>query len=782
MASSLPPCSLIILFFLNYFIFCQGTTANQIPEAYVVYMGSSNSINGEIFDIEATESSHLKLLSSILPSQESERLSLVHTYNHGFKGFSAVLTDEEAAVLSDHDEIVSIFADTTLELHTTRSWDFLESESGIASNHQYPLHASGGEDVIIGIIDTGIWPESPSFNDNGIGKIPSRWNGVCMEGSDFKKSDCNRKLIGARYYDTREDMIKTESNRTLKSHTGSPRDSVGHGTHTASTAAGAMVPNASYYGLGHGTAKGGSPSSRLAIYKACSLAGCSSATILKAMDDAIKDGVDIISISIGVSSIIQSDFLNDPIAIGAFHANEKGIMVVCAGGNDGPDAFTVVNSAPWIMTVAASNIDRAFRSNVVLGNGQIYHGSGINFSNMTRSKTYPIAFAGDVASTMTPLSESSNCYPGSLDLKKAAGKIIVCVNTDPMVSRRIKKLVVESAHAKGIILINEAEKGEPFDSGVFPFSEMGDVDGAEILKYINTTKYPTVTILPTVEVPKVKPAPVVASFSSRGPGGLTETILKPDVAAPGVAILAAMIPPTKKGSVPPGKRPSKFAIKSGTSMACPHVAGTAAFIKSIHPDWSTSMIKSALMTTAIASNNNGKPLTNSSNAFANPHEMGAGEMSPLRTLNPGLVFETTTKDYLHFLCYYGYKQKIITSVSGTNFTCPSNSIEDFISDINYPSISISQLEGHRTVRTVTRTVTNVGQKNATYVAKLDSPRSGLIIKVSPEKLVFTDKGSRTASFKVSFYDKGLTKGYKFGSVTWSDQVHFVRVVFAVNVV
>ncbi|KAI3848188.1 hypothetical protein MKX03_022363, partial [Papaver bracteatum] len=407
-------------------------------------------------------------------------------------------------------------------------------------------------------------------------------------------------------------------------------------------------------------------------------------------------------------------------------------------------------------------------------------GSGINFSNMTRSKTYPIAFGGDVAAKDTPLSESSNCYPGSLDSKKAAGKIIVCVSMDPTVSRLIMKSVVGDANAKGMILINEAEKGAPFESGVFPFSQMGDVDGAKILKYIKATKNPKVTILPTFEMCKVKPAPIVASFSSRGPGGLTETILKPDVAAPGVAILAAMIPPTK-GSVPPGKRPSKFAIKSGTSMACPHVAGAAAFIKSVHPDWSTSMIKSALMTTAVASSNIGKPITDSSNAFASPHEMGAGEMTPLRALNPGLVFETTTKDYLHFLCYYGYKKKIISSISGTKFTCPTKSSEDFISDLNYPSISISKLKRRDKVRTITRTVTNVGHRNATYVAKLHSPRSGLIIKVSPEKLVFTED-SRKASFKVSFYDKGKTKGYKFGSVTWSDHVHFVRVVFAVNVV
>ncbi|OVA13808.1 Peptidase S8/S53 domain [Macleaya cordata] len=681
-----------------------------------------------------------------------------------------------------HDEIVSIFADPTLQLHTTRSWDFLDTESGIRSKHRYP-HVSG-EDVIIGVIDTGIWPESPSFNDEGIGEIPSRWKGVCMEGSDFKKSDCNRKLIGARYYNIRDDMAKPESssNKTQRP-TGSPRDFVGHGTHTASTAAGAMVANASYYGLAQGTARGGSPSSRLAIYKACSLGGCSGATLLKAIDDAIKDGVDIISISIGVSSIIQSDFLNDPIAIGAFHANEKGILVICAGGNDGPDPYSVVNSAPWILTVAASNIDRAFLSNIVLGSGHIIHGSAINFSNLTRSKSYPLAFGADIAATSTPLSEASNCYPGSLDLKKTAGKIVVCVDTNPMVSRRIKKLVVESSHAKGMILINEAEKGEPFDSGVFPFSEIGDIDGVEILKYINTTKNPTATILPTMEIKRFKPAPIVASFSSRGPGGLTETILKPDITAPGVAILAAMIPNTDKGSVPAGKKPSKFALKSGTSMACPHVAGAAAFIKSVHRDWSTSMIKSALMTTAITSNNIGKPLTNTSDAFASPHEMGAGEINPLRALNPGLIYQTTTKDYLYFLCYYGYKQKIIRSISGTNFTCPSNSLEDFISDLNYPSISISKLEQHRSVRTVMRTVTNVGSKNATYIAKIDSPRTaGLIVKVSPEKLAFTDKGSMEASFKVSFYDKGSTKGYKFGYVTWSDGVHFVRTVFAVNVV
>lgn len=153
---------------------------------------------------------------------------------------------------------------------------------------------------------------------------------------------------------------------------GSPRDYTDHGTHTASTAAGAPVLNASYYGLARGTARGGSASARIASYKACSEEGCPSSTILKAFDDALKDGVDIISLSVGMNSLFQSDYINDVIAIGAFHAEQMGVMVVCSGGNDGPDPYTVVNTSPWIFTVAASNIDRDFQSTVSLGDGKAY--------------------------------------------------------------------------------------------------------------------------------------------------------------------------------------------------------------------------------------------------------------------------------------------------------------------------------------------------------------------------------------------------------------------------
>ncbi|KAK6163087.1 hypothetical protein DH2020_002928 [Rehmannia glutinosa] len=735
-------------------------------------MGSSSNAGG------VEDLSHLQLLSSLIPSEESDRNYLLNSYNHAFKGFSAMLTENEASTLSGHDEVVSVFPDPTLKLHTTRSWDFLEAAADSKFRSKYPV-VQNSADVIIGIIDTGIWPESPSFNDRHIGNIPSKWKGVCMEGSDFKKTNCNRKLIGARYYSNRE--VSTKPNETSPAQTrGSPRDFLGHGTHTASIAGGVTVDNASYYGLARGTARGGLPYARIASYKACTEEGCAGSTILKAIDDAIKDGVDIISISIGMSSIFQSDFLSDPIAIGAFHAEQKGVMVVCSAGNDGPEPYTVVNTASWIFTVAASSIDRDFESSIVLGNKKSYKGTAINFSPLRPGKRYPLAFAEKVASSFTPASDARNCIPGSLDPTKVTGKIIVCMNDDLSVSRRIKRLVVEDAKGKGVIIVNGQGQITPFDSGTYPFAEVGQTVASQILHYINSTRNPTATILRATEIRHLKPAPVVASFSSRGPGGLTENILKPDIMAPGVAILAAIVPRVRSDYSAPGNKSSAFGLRSGTSMACPHVTGAMAFIKSVHPHWSFSVIKSALMTTASTSNNMGKALTNSSYFSANPHEVGVGEISPISALDPGLAFETTINDHLYFLCYNGYNQKEIRSMSNTNFTCPKKSTEKLISSLNYPTISIGSLSQHDGPRKVKRVVTNMGSSpNATYVSSVNAP-PGLLVKVVPNRIVFTE-GLKTASFKVFFDGKKASKGYNFGDIKWFDGSHIVRVVFAVNV-
>ncbi|KAJ1283342.1 hypothetical protein BS78_03G121200 [Paspalum vaginatum] len=748
-------------------------------ESYVVYMGSpSGGGSGGGGDLDAVQADHLQMLSSIVQSDEQGRAALTHSYHHAFEGFAAALTEKEAAALSGHERVVSVFKDRALQLHTTRSWDFLEVQSGLRSG-RLGRRATG--DVIIGVIDTGVWPESPSFNDAGMRDVPARWRGVCMEGPDFKKSNCNKKLIGARYYGVQPESASNASSAAG----GSPRDTVGHGTHTASTAAGAVVAGADYYGLARGAAKGGAPASRVAVYRACSLGGCPESAVLKAMDDAVGDGVDVISISIGMASTFQWDFLRDTIALGAFHAHQRGVLVVCSGGNDGPNPSTVVNSAPWILTVAASSIDRSFQSTIALGNGAVVKGVAINFSNQSLSggQQYPLVFGAQAAAQYAPVAEASNCYPGSLDAHKVAGKIVVCVSTDPTVSRRVKKLVAEGSGARGLVLIDDAEKDVPFVAGGFAFSQVGTDAGAQILEYINAAKNPTAVILPTEAVRDFKPAPVVASFSSRGPG-LSESILKPDLMAPGVSILAATIPSAESDEVPPGKKPSAYAIKSGTSMACPHVAGAAAFVKSAHAGWTPSMIRSALMTTAVTTNNLGKPLASSTGAAATGHEMGAGEMSPLRALSPGLVFDTTTQDYLNFLCYYGYKEQLVRKISGAaRFSCPAGapSPDLIASAVNYPSISLPRLQRGKPA-TVARTAMNVGPSNATYAATVEAP-PGLTVRVSPDRLVFSRRWT-TARYEVSFdvaAGASVSKGYAHGALTWSDGAHSVRTPFAVNV-
>lgn len=273
--------------------------------------------------------------------------------------------------------VIRVIPNRLYNLQTTRSWDFLGLSSHSPNN---VLHRGNmGEGIIIGVLDTGIWPESKSFIDDELGPIPSRWKGHCESGDQFNpKTHCNRKIIGARWF---IDGILAEYGQPLNISENkeflSPRDAHGHGTHTASTAAGSIVKEeVSYKGLGVGSARGGAPRAHLAIYKVCwkVLGGqCAAADILKAFDEAIRDGVDVLSLSIGSSIPLFSEVdARDGIASGSFHAVARGITVVCGASNDGPSTHSVQNTAPWILTVAASTIDRMFPSLITLGNNKTF--------------------------------------------------------------------------------------------------------------------------------------------------------------------------------------------------------------------------------------------------------------------------------------------------------------------------------------------------------------------------------------------------------------------------
>ncbi|GFP92668.1 co(2)-response secreted protease, partial [Phtheirospermum japonicum] len=229
----------------------------------------------------------------------------------------------------------------------------------------------------------------------------------------------------------------------------------------------------------------------------------------------------------------------------------------------------------------------------------------------------------------------------------------------------------------------------------------------------------------------------------------------------------------------PGKEPPLFNILSGTSQACPHVSGLAATLKSWHPTWTSSAIRSAIMTTAIQKNNLHAPITTNNGTRATPYDIGAGEQNLFGPLWPGLVYETETSDYVQFLCNYGYNAFVIKYIASTvpnNFSCPSNSSPDLIPDMNYPSIAVFGLKvnGRRTVR---RTVTNVGEGCSIYTASVEAP-AGMLVQVVPKILRFT-KAVTKQSFQVTFIPSPTSKGTLFGSITRSSIHNKVRSPFAV---
>lgn len=722
---------------------------------YIVYMGSASS---------AANAYRAQILINTMFKRRAN--DIVHTYKHGFTGFAARLSAEEAKVIAKKTGVVSVFPDPNYQLHTTHSWDFLKYQTAVKIDSSPPSSPEAGSyDSIIGILDTGIWPESESFNDKDMGPIPSRWKGTCMEAKDFNSSNCNRKIIGARFYKSPDD----------DSEYFTTRDVIGHGTHTSSTAAGSAVENASYYGVASGTAKGGSPNARIAMYKVCNPGGCAGSSILAAFDDAIADGVDVLSLSLGAPSYAHIELNTDPIAIGAFHAVEQGILVVCSAGNDGPNGGTVVNTAPWIMTVAANTIDRDLESDVVLGGSKVIKGEGIHFGNVSKSPVYPLIHGKSAKSADASESSARTCDYGSLDQEKVKGKIVLCENFDGSSYASSASDEVKSKGGIGCIFVDDRTRAVASAYGTFPTTVIDSKEAAEIFSYVNSTKDPVATILPTVTVEKFTPAPSVAYFSSRGPSSITRSILKPDITAPGVAILAAWTGKDTSISLE-GKPPSQFNVISGTSMAAPHVTAVASLIKSLHPTWSPSAIRSAIMTTATQTNNDKGLITTETGATATPYDTGSGELSTTASMQPGLVYETTAVDYLNFLCYYGYNISTIKTISKSvpaNFTCPEDSKLDLISTVNYPSIGISGYKGNEN-KTVSRTVTNVGGDGvAVYTVSLETP-PGFSIQVTPEKLQFTKDGEKlTYQVTVSAGDGSLKKDV-FGALTWSNAKYKVR--------
>ena len=460
----------------------------------------------------------------------------------------------------------------------------------------------------------------------------------------------------------------------------------------------------------------------LAIYKACGELGCTGSAILAAIDAAIEDGVDVLSISLAADH--SDPFYVDEITIGAFAATRKGIFVSTPAGNEGPRSPSLSNGAPWVLTVGASTIDRSIRTTAKLGNGEYFDGESFFQLSDFPSKLLPLVYAGPNGNV-----SSAFCNKGSLKDMDVRGKVVVCDTEGGAIYVSDKEEEVKNAGGVAIILPNNKYRGfstSEIDADILPATHLSYSSGLKIKAYINSTKKPTATIEFKGTIIGISSAPEVAHFSSRGPSLTSPGILKPDIIGPGANILAAW-PANRMNS-------SSFNIVSGTSLSCPHLSGVAALLKSTHPEWSPAAIKSAIMTTADEVNHENKPIMDQTHQPADIFAVGAGHVNPSRANDPGLIYDIQPEDYIHYLCGLGYSDSQVGIVVNRRVNCSEESTIPE-AQLNYPSFSIA-LGSSTTTQEFARTVTNVGAVDSTYIIENFAP-PGVNVSVKPDKLDFT---------------------------------------------
>ena len=715
-------------------------------------------------------------------------------YDVVLNGFAAMLTDSEVLTLKMNAAVADVQADQPRHMDTVSTSVFL----GLTANGGVWSQYGGGtlvkgEDMVVGIIDGGIWPENPAFADrvdsNGkptfdpsgtlaYGSAPASFIGGCSAGEGFDPAKhCNNKLIGAKFYNA--GFLSTGLPKNW-SEFYSPRDSAigsngvsigkgGHGDHTASTAAGNTGATAIINGVMLGTTSGIAPRARIASYKICwtyddtanpdgsnSRNSCFNSDAVKSIDDAVKDGVNVLNYSISGSQTSTADAVEQAF----YRASLAGVFVAASAGNSGP-ANAVAHNSPWITTVAASTHGRRFFADVTLGNGVKYAGASTNNSPLGSTAVVRAEDAGMGGVT------ASLCYSAApsagqalLDPAKVTGKIVVC--TRGVTARTDKSLAVKNAGGVGMILADNGA-GVVAETHSVPTVHVTQADGAQVKAYVVAQAAAATASIGTF-YNNPGPAPLMAGFSSRGPNNADANILKPDLTAPGVDVIASVTPaltPAQVNGVIDGSfvPPAAYASYQGTSMSSPHIAGVGLLMKQKHPTWSPAAIKSALMTSAYSTLNDG--LAGAQNGLL-PWAQGSGHVDPNKAIDPGLVYDAGKADFVQYQCKVN--KAVVTPASD----CTTFGTLDETYNLNLPSITVSSVQGSVTVR---RKVTNVGGASATYNATASVP--GFSALVTPSTLSLAP--GATGSFTVKLTANGAAAGvWQFGSLSWTDGNRVVR--------
>nr|XP_009417495.1 PREDICTED: subtilisin-like protease SBT2.5 [Musa acuminata subsp. malaccensis]XP_009417496.1 PREDICTED: subtilisin-like protease SBT2.5 [Musa acuminata subsp. malaccensis]XP_009417497.1 PREDICTED: subtilisin-like protease SBT2.5 [Musa acuminata subsp. malaccensis] len=751
---------------------------------------TSESVTSYAFHLEKK---HDALLDSLFEVGTYKKL---YSYRHLVNGFAVHISPEQAEALSKAPGVKYVEKDMKIKKFTTHTPQFLGLPTGV-----WPTRGGfdrAGEDIVIGFVDSGIYPKHPSFsthNTEPYGPLP-RYRGKCEVDPETQRDFCNGKIIGAQHF-AKAAIAAGAFNPAIDFP--SPLDGDGHGSHTAAIAAGNNGIRVKMHGYEFGKASGMAPRARIAVYKVLyRLFGGYVSDVVAAIEQAVLDGVDILNLSVGPNSpptTTKATFLN-PFDAALLSAVRAGVFVAQAAGNGGPFPKTLVSFSPWITTVAAAIDDRRYKNNLTLGNGKILPGLGLSPSTHG-NKSFNLVSANDVMLDLSLLKYNPlDCQrPELLNRNKVEGNILLCGYSFNFVSgtASIKK-VSETAKSLGaagfIVAVENTYPGAKFDPVPVDTPGILITDARktkELIDYYNcsTTRDwagrpisfdATASIADGLAPILHKSAPQVALFSSRGPdvkdfSFQDADVLKPDILAPGNLIWAAWAP---NGTDEANYIGEGFAMVSGTSMAAPHIAGIAALIKQKNPHWSPGAIKSALMTTATTLDRGGRPILAQQYSEteimtlvqATPFDYGSGAVNPKAALDPGLILDTTYEDYIRFLCSVpDVDPNEVRNI--TSSAC--NSTTGLPADLNIPSITISHLEGTQTVK---RTVTNVADTETYVITTRMSPE--IALEASPPAMTVLSGASREIT--VSLTVRSVTGGYSFGEILMKgDRGHRVRI-------
>jgi subtilisin family serine protease len=712
-------------------------------------------------------------------------INIIHNYSHTYNGFSARLTDSQVNALRNHPDVVNVYQDELHQPATANTPEFL-GLTGPGGQHTLGIK---GENVIVGILDSGIWPENPSFSEDAqVSELsytapPARWNGVCNEGSVGEFVDdngvvvyndatapadtfeCNNKLIGARYFG--ESFSSVYEIQFPLGEFASTRDADGHGSHTASTAAGNAGVTATLQGVEVGTVSGMAPRARVAAYKVCwnsnyvspdgvNERGCFFGDSMAAIDQAVVDGVDILNYSIG-----NSNAINSPVYNAALRAADAGVFFSASAGNGGPGPETTSNIAPWITTVAASTYDgesALIGSGLDVNSGDLAGETLFSIPASIGSEIPEEGFSGDLGLAEPRLA----CEPLTTDL---TGQIALIERGSCTFVAKFQNAV--DAGATGVVVFTDNRTpigmgGD--DSFNVPGVMVTRADGLALVDSVNngTTNVTMTTDAAASTATEV--GNLMADFSSRGQNPQTQDIIKPDITAPGVRILAA----TSSNQLDFGGNVDgeSYAYLQGTSMSSPHIAGLAALFAGQYPEWTPAQIKSALMTAARQN-----VLKEDGETPADPFDFGGGHADPVPAMNPGLTYNAELGDYLAFLCGQGESGLVETLSEQSCGELEAAGFTTDASQLNYPSIAIGVLEG---TETIYRTVTDVTGADGAYSFNIEAPEG---VEVSATAIdgdgnpvgdgMLEVPANGTAAYAVTFTttDNTIPEQWAFGALT-----------------